>query len=128
MAGTEAVTRGMLISVFPIVMYRAFQDSSLVSEIYFLMGLISMAWRLLVPWLIRYVPRRWLYTVGVVSYAISASLVVFGDRQFVAAALMLNMTATVTVFVCFNAYVLDYVATGDLGRCETLRLFHSAVS
>lgn len=128
LAGTEAVTRGMLISVFPIVMYRAYQDSSLVSEIYFAIGVLSMLWGLMVPWLVRYVPRRWLYTAGALSYVLSAGLIIFGDGQWVAAALALNMAATVTVFVCFNAYVLDYVASADLGRCETLRLFYSAAS
>jgi ACDE family multidrug resistance protein len=128
LAGTEAVTRGMLISVFPIVMYRAYRDSSLVSEIYFAIGLFSMVWGLLVPWLVRFVPRRWLYTAGALSYVMSAGLIVFGEGQLVAAALALNMAATVTVFVCFNAYVLDYVASADLGRCETLRLFYSAAS
>ena len=128
LAGTEAVTRGILISVFPIVVYRAFQDSSLVSEIYFVIGIISMAWGLLVPWLIRFVPRRWLYSGGVASYVVSGALVIFGDSQLVVVALMINMAATVTVFVCFNAYVLDYVASRELGRCETLRLFYSAAA
>ena len=128
LAGTEAITRGMLISVFPIVMYRAYQDSSLVSEIYFGVGLLSMVWGLLVPWLVRFVPRRWLYTGGALCYVLSACLVVLGEGQTVAIALCLNMVATVTIFVCFNAYVLDYVASADLGKCETLRLFYSAAA
>lgn len=128
LAGTEAITRGMLISVFPIVMYRAYRDSSLVSEIYFAVGLLSMIWGLLVPWLVRFVPRRWLYTGGAFSYMLSACLMVFGDGQIVTVALGLNMAATVTIFVCFNAYVLDYVASADLGKCETLRLFYSAAA
>lgn len=128
LAGTEAVTRGMLIAVFPIVMYRAYQDSSLVSGIYFVIGLFSMVWGLLVPWLVRFIPRRWLYTAGALGYVTGASIVVFGDQSLVAVALCFNMAATVTVFVCFNAYVLDYVASADLGRCETLRLFYSAAS
>jgi hypothetical protein len=33
----------------------------------------------------------------------------------------------VTTFVCFNAYVLDYVAKLELGRFETSRLFYSAL-
>ncbi|WP_193182783.1 MFS transporter [Nisaea sediminum] len=128
LAGTEAIARGMLISVFPIVMYRAYQDSSLVSGIYFTLGLFSMCWGLLVPWLVRWIPRRWLYTAGALFYVVAAALVIFGEGELVAAALCFNMAATVTVFVCFNAYVLDYVASADLGRCETLRLFYSAAS
>ena len=29
----------------------------------------------------------------------------------------------VTIFICLNAYVLDYVGNKNLGRCETLRMW-----
>ena len=128
LAGTEAIVRGVLISVFPILMYRAFQDASLVSEIFFLAGILSMIWGLLVPWLVRFVPRRWLYTLGGTTYIASAVVATMGGGQLIAIALMMNMVATVTIFVCFNAYVLDYIASVELGRCETLRMFYSAAA
>ncbi len=128
LAGTEAIVRGILISVFPILMYRAFGDASLVSLLFFLIGGLSMVWGLLVPWLIRFVPRRWLYTLGVAGYIGSAVVVMLGDPSAILVALMMNMAATVTVFVCFNAYILDYVANVDLGRCETLKMFYSAAA
>jgi len=128
LAGTEAIVRGILISVFPILMYRAFGDASLVSQIFFVFGGLSMIWGLLVPWLIRFVPRRWLYTLGVVGYMGSALLAAVGEGHAIAIALMINMAATVTVFVCFNAYILDFVASIDLGRCETLKMFYSATA
>jgi hypothetical protein len=105
-------------------MYRAFGDASLVSLLFFLIGGLSMLWGLLVPWLIRFVPRRWLYTLGVAGYIGSAVLATLGHEHLILVALMMNMAATVTVFVCFNAYILDYVASVDLGRCETLKMFH----
>jgi len=126
LTGTEAIVRGILISVFPIAMYRVFQDSSLVTEVYFAIGVFSMLWGLLVPWLTRYIPRRWLYTSGILTYMASALLVIFGDSHMIAVALMMSMAATVTIFICLNAYVLDYVGNKELGRCETLRMFYSA--
>ena len=128
LAGTEAIARGILISVFPILMYRAFQDAGLVSELYFLIGVLSMTWGLLVPWLVRFVPRRWLYTLGAATYVGSAVVATLGGSGLIAIALMMNMVATVTVFVCFNAYVLDYIASADFGRCETLKMFYSAAA
>lgn len=128
LAGTEAVVRGILISVFPILMYRAYRDASLVSQIFFLIGVLSMIWGLLVPWLVRFLPRRWLYTLGVVGYIGSAVVATLGDGHMITIALMMNMTATVTVFVCFNAYILDYVASVELGRCETLKMFYSGAA
>ena len=47
-------------------------------------------------------------------------------------ALLLNMalfaTGAVTVFLCLNTYVLDFVTQAELGRCETLRMFYSALA
>ena len=45
----------------------------------------------------------------------------------VIAGLGLTTMATVVTFVCFNAYVLDYVAKVELGQFETSRLFYSAL-
>ena len=64
LAGIEALTRGTLLSVFPLVMYRAFQDAQVVSSFYFLVGILSLCTGLMVPLLTRFVPRRWVYTLG----------------------------------------------------------------
>ena len=128
LAGIEAVIRGVLISVFPLAMYRAFQDAGTVSQLYFLVGLASLAGGLMVPWVTRYMPRRWVYTVGALLYLCSAALAIHGGATAMALALLTNTIATVIVFVCFNAYVLDYIAKVELGRCETLRLFYSAAA
>ena len=52
LAGVESAARGILVSVFPIAMYRTFGDSRTVSEIYFLIGIGSLVTVLLVPWLV----------------------------------------------------------------------------
>jgi hypothetical protein len=72
-------------------MYRAFGDASLVSLLFFLIGGLSMLWGLLVPWLIRFVPRRWLYTLGVAGYIGSAVLATLGHEHLILVALMMNM-------------------------------------
>jgi len=128
LAGLDAGARGILISVFPIVMYREFQDAGLVSEFYFFVGIASMTAALMVPWLTRFVPRRWMYTVGGSLYIVSGFLALEGTPATTALALLSYTVAVVTIFVCFNAYILDYVARYDLGRSETQRLFYSALA
>jgi MFS family permease len=127
LAGLEAVVRGILISVFPLVMYRALQDAQVVSALYFGIGIGSLIAGLMVPWLIRYIPRRWVYSCGAMLYCAGAALAIEGSPAGVVAALALNTVATVMTFVCFNAYVLDYIARIELGRCETSRMFYSAL-
>jgi ACDE family multidrug resistance protein len=127
LAGTEAIARGILISVFPLAMYRALQDARVVSEIYFLVGIASLVIGLLVPYLIRFVPRRWVYVIGTLLFVAGALVTIAATPRAVIAGLSLITVAVVTTFVCFNAYVLDYVAKIELGRFETSRLFYSAL-
>lgn len=127
LAGTEAMARGILISVMPLEMYRALNDASAVSEVYFLVGLLSLAVGLMVPFVSRFLPRRWIYITGCAMFASGAALAAQGGGAAMIAALALITSATVTVFVCFNAYVLDYIAKTDLGQCETSRMFYSAL-
>lgn len=127
LAGAEAVARGILISVFPLQMYNALQDAAVVSKVYFLIGILSLFTGLLVPFLSRYIPRRWVYVTGASCFVIGALLAIEGSPAAIVLALLLTSIATVTTFVCFNAYVLDYIAKIELGRCETSRMFYSAM-
>lgn len=127
LAGTEAIARGILVSVFPIEMYSALRDTILVSQTYFLIGLLSLVTGLMVPVLGRRVPRRFIYMAGALMFAAGTAFGAIGGPVGIVAALGLITCATVTTFVCFNAYVLDYIARTELGRCETSRMFYSAL-
>ncbi|GAA6190261.1 MFS transporter [Phaeobacter sp. NW0010-22] len=127
LAGLEAVVRGILISVFPLVIYRALGDAGAVSSVYFSIGIVSLLVGLMVPSLIRFVPRRWAYSFGTGLFIVSALLAIEGSPMAVIAALALNTVAAVTTFICFNAYVLDYINRIELGKCETSRMLYSAL-
>jgi ACDE family multidrug resistance protein len=127
LAGIEAIARGILISVFPLIVYNALQDAKLVSEAYFLVGIVSLTSAMMVPWVVRYIPRRYVYSAGSVGFAIGSLLAIQGTPLFVLTALLLNTVSVVTIFVCFNAYVLDYISKVEMGNCETSRMFYSAL-
>ncbi|EEW24865.1 MFS transporter [Rhodobacter ferrooxidans] len=126
LAGLEAAVRGVVISVMPLAVYDAVKDAGVVSRVYFLVGIASLIWGLMVPWATRHVPRRWMYTVGCVFYMIGATLAASGAPLAVTLALGCMALATATVFVCFNAYVLDYVARAELGRTQSLQMLYAA--
>jgi ACDE family multidrug resistance protein len=126
LAGLEACVRGTLISVMPLVVRDAMGSTVGSSKAYFIVGLISMTWGLLVPWFTRAVPRRWMYTGGCTLYFLGMSLAFLGTPLSVTLSLMANAMATATTFVCFNAYVLDYVNRENLGRSQSLQMFFSA--
>lgn len=128
LSALESAARGILVSVLPIVMYRAFNDAKLVSEIYFIVGMLSLITALAVPFASRYLARRWLYTWAVIAYIAGAILGIFADSWMIAIGLGLMTLSVVVMTVCFNAYVMDYISRANLGECETLRLFYSGAA
>ena len=124
LAGFEAVVRGILISVFPLEVYRALGDAAMVSALYFAVGVVSLIVGLLVPALTARMPRRWVYSVGAAMFVGAAIGASTGLPELVVAALVINTIATVICFVCLNAYVLDYIAKADLGRVNGVHLRH----
>lgn len=127
LAGTEAMARGILISVFPLAMYQALQDAAVVSQVYFIIGILSLLAGLMVPFLSRLLARRWVYLLGASFFVAGSLLAIDGSATTTVVGLLLTTIATVMTFVCFNAYVLDYIARIELGRCETSRMFYSAL-
>jgi len=127
LTGVESIARGSLVSVFPLEMYKALKEAQAVSEMYFLIGLASLLVGLLVPTISRKLSRRWTYTLGAVMMFVGPGLAASGHPYGVIIGLMLTTFATVVLFVCLNAYVLDYVKRHDFGKCETLRMLYSAV-
>ena len=128
LSALESAARGILVSVLPIAMYRVFSDAKLVSEVYFLIGVLSFITALLIPWVSRFVPRRWLYTIAVSALIIGSTIGAFFDSWILAIGLGLNTVAVVVIMICFNAYVMDYISRSKLGECESLRLFYSGAA
>jgi MFS family permease len=128
LAGLDAAIRGVLISTMPLVVYDALGDAQTTSEVYLAAGIVALVWGLMVPWATRRVPRRWAYTGGVGLYLIGNALGAWGTVWSVPLALICNATATVTIFVCLNAYVLDYVDRVDLGRSQSAQMVYAAAA
>lgn len=127
LSGLDAVVRAMLSSVLPIEMYNAFKDADQVSFVYFVVGFLSLGFGLMVPKLTSVLPRRWTYTLGIAIYLAGHLASLFGP-QFIAFTVACQMIATVTCFVCLNAYVLDYIERHDLGRNESVRMVYSGLA
>lgn len=127
LAALEAAVRGTLLSVMPIALYKSLGSAELVSQIYFLIGIGSLITGLLIPWISRFIPRRWMTTIGGGFYLAGCGLGALGQAHLYPIAVMLNALGTVTFTICLSAYVLDYITRSDLGKNETMRLVYSAV-
>jgi MFS transporter, ACDE family, multidrug resistance protein len=126
LAGLDAAVRGTLISAMPLSVYAAMGSAGLTSKVYLLAGIVALTFGLLVPAVTRVLPRRWTYTMGCVFYMTGMALAIQGSPVAIGLALALNAVATVTIFVCFNAYVLDYVERSDLSRSQSTQMVYAA--
>ncbi|MDA0225400.1 MAG: MFS transporter, partial [Proteobacteria bacterium] len=115
-----------MLAVYPLALYRAWGDPATVAQLYFVVGVCSLLIALSLPLLARRLSRRWIYTAGALLYVLSAVFGMIGGKA-VTAALLCHTAGTATVFVCFNAYVLDHVKKIHLGRLESRRLLYSAL-
>ncbi len=126
LAGLEAAVRGILIATIPLAVYDAFGSAQNLSRVYLIAGVVTLIWGLLVPRLTTIWPRRWVYSAGCVLYLIAMVLFVLGSQLTVQLGILIMGFATVTCFVCFNAYVLDYVPRANLGRTQSLQMVYAA--
>jgi len=125
-AGAEAMARGVVLSAFPLLMYRAYGDAKIVSELYFGVGILAVLTVMCVPQILRHVPRAQVYRGAMSLYLLTALLGMIGG-PLTAAALCLNAMAAASSFVCYNAYVMDFVAKPDFSRLETKRLLYGGI-
>lgn len=126
LSGLDASIRGTLISTMPLVVYDALGNAQTTSVVFFISGVVALLWGLMVPWAARWVPRRWTYTGGVCLYLVGNALGALGTVWSVPMALICNAMATVTIFVCLNAYVMDYVDRANLGRSQSTQMVYAA--
>jgi ACDE family multidrug resistance protein len=126
LSGLDAAVRGILISVLPLELYAAYGDAAVVSGIYFAVGCLSLVAGLLVPRVAAAIGRRWAYSVGGCLFVVGHLCGIAGGSLMAAAVLCISV-GTVMVFVCLNAYVLDYIARSDLGRTESTRMLYAAL-
>jgi len=126
LAGLEAAVRGSLISVMPLAVRDAMGSTVASSQAYFLAGVISLVWGLMVPWATRKIPRRWMYSLGCGLYLVGMALALIGTPLTVPLALLCTAMATATTFVCFNAYILDYIDRAELGRGQSMQMVYAA--
>ncbi len=128
LAAFEAAARSILISVYPVLMYRSLGDAKVVSEVYLLIGVASLIVALCTPMLGSLFPRRILYTIAACFMIVGNLIGLSGLPHSIPFAVLLNASALVVMTVCFNAYVMDYIERNSMGKNESSRLLYSGAS
>jgi MFS transporter, ACDE family, multidrug resistance protein len=127
LSSCEAMARSVLISVYPVLMYRALGDARLVAEVYLAIGILTLVVALFTPFAGRFIPRRFLYT-GAALLMLGGSIVGMLGGHFIPLAVGMNQVALVVITICSSAYLMDYIERTQMGRNETARLFYSGAA
>ena len=98
--GLEALCRGCTLSVFPLVLYRAWGSAQLVSQVYFAIGVVSLLTALTVPALARRFARRRIYLFATALYVVAALAGMVGGLWVNAALLCAVMAAAMASRSC----------------------------
>jgi ACDE family multidrug resistance protein len=122
-----AGSRGLLVSIWPLLIYQSWQNFETVSLIYLFLGISGLIWTGLVPVIIRWLPRRWTMTFGISLNIFGCLLVLTKQPVLMTFGLLMDGLGTITFLICLNAYVLDYISRIELGKNESMRLAFSAI-
>ena len=79
LSAVESFARAILSTVIPLQALALLGDAQRVSLFFFSISIVSLCGTLTVPWLIRHVRRRWIYSLGGCLVILSASLMAQGS-------------------------------------------------
>ncbi len=122
----ESFSRALLISLVPLEAYRILGDAGAVSLLFFLGSAAGLGANFAVPWLVRQVGRRWVYTVGAVLLFAAPIVLAGGSLPTQAFGMVLRALGVVSLGICLNLYIMDHVHRRDFSRSEPKRIFYSA--
>lgn len=118
----ESIARATLATVIPLQAYAALESSRAVSLMFTCVGAAGLTGSLLVPLLIRRMPRRFVYTLGALGLVAAAALFALDGRAGLLAGLIVRVLGVACLNVVLNLYIMDTIPRGELVRSEPLRL------
>lgn len=122
----ESLSRALLATVIPLQAYALLKDAQAVSLLFFAVSLAGLCGTFAVPWLVRKSARRFVYSAGALLLAAAPALLAADTITGQSAGMILRVLAVVTLTICLNLYIMDYIARRDFSRSEPMRVFYSA--
>jgi len=120
------VAQAILLTVVPLEALRLLGSARTVTLLYVGTGLVAVAGRFTIPYLVRLIRRRFVFTLGTLSLAVSSILLAFNQVPTLAAGLVLSTFAFACCEITSQLYLLDHVPRPALKHFEPMRIFASA--
>ncbi len=124
----ESTCRALLMTIVPLQAYALLQDAQHVSFIYLAVSLTGLIASLGLPVVMHLIPRRYMMTMGALTYMASATLFGTGTLPGLIAGLALQISATAILEVTINLYLLDHIPRKELNTFEPRRLLYSGLA
>jgi MFS transporter, ACDE family, multidrug resistance protein len=121
-----AVAQAILLTVVPLEALHLLGGARAVTLLYVAAGLVAVAGRFSIPFLVRLIKRRFVFSLGALSLAASAALMAADRLPALAAGLVLSTFAIACIEITSQLYLLDHVSRQELRHFEPMRIFASA--
>ncbi len=121
-----AMAQAILLTVVPLEALRLLGTARGVTLLYVAAGLVAVAGRFSIPFLVRLIRRRFVFTLGALTLAASAALLAADRLPELAAGIALGTFGFACIEITSQLYLLDHVSRHELRRFEPLRIFASA--
>lgn len=123
----ETAGRALLTTVIPVEAYGLLGSAQQVSLLFFGFSIAGLATSLMIPWLLGFMARRWLFTLATLAGTAGCLVMLEPTVPTLVVGMMLRAFAAACLDVLFNLYVLDHIPRRDMGRFEPLRVLFQAV-
>lgn len=124
----ESFARALISTVVSVQAYDLLHSSQAVSELFTMVGLTVLGVTLSLPMLNRLLPRRWIYSLGVVFLIVASLCFASFTLTGQVAGMFLRVVGTAILNITLSVYILDHIRKPDLVRSEPLRLSLSTLS
>lgn len=124
----ESLARALLATVIAVQALELLGNARNVSAAYSLVGLIGLSASLGIPYLVRSVGRRWVYTIGIGALVTAAMLLNRVDVAGQIAGMQLRVFGTACLNITTSLYIMQYIRKRELTRAEPFRLQMSAAA
>jgi ACDE family multidrug resistance protein len=118
-----STAQAILLTVVPLEALRLLGSARAVTLLYIGAGLIAVAGRFSIPFLVGTIGRRSVFTLGTLSLALSSILFALNNVPFLACGLVFSTFAFACLEITSQLYVLDRVPRQSLRHFEPIRIF-----
>lgn len=124
----ESFSRALIATVVSVQAHDLLMSSQRVSVLFTCVSLAVLVSTLTLPMLFRYIPRRWIYTAGVVGLILASLAFATHTLPGQVGGMYLRNVGAATLNIALALYILDHIRKADLVRSEPMRLAFSTVS